>query len=324
MAPRLAARTFAALALALAVTAAAPASAGEPTAADAETALQLYKDGKARRDKGDLQGALEKLRAAYALVETPITALELGRTYAMTGKIVEAREVLLTVPRLPVRKNESKKATEARAEAEALASELKARLASVKVKVTGPGKASARISVDDVAIPPEAASAPRFVNPGAHVVVVDVEGKTARAEVTLGEGEAREVTIEAPEPEQRDVTPPAPRPEPEPERRTSPLVYAGFGTAAVAAAVGTVTGILTLSKGSTLDETCREDRCPPSAQADLDSATTTGTIATVAFVVAGAGLAVGAAGLLLFKPDPSTTSARVLFWPGGAGVRGTF
>ena len=312
----------------LALTASATsATAGEPTAADAETALQLSKEGKARRDQGALQGALEKLRAAYALVETPITALELGRTYAMTGKIVEAREVLLTVPRLPVRKNESKKATEARAEAEALASELKARLASVKVKVTGPGKAAARVSVDDVAIPPEAASAPRFVNPGAHVVVVDVEGKTARAEVTLREGEAREVTIEAPEPEQRDAAPPPPprEPEREPERRTSPLVYAGFGTAAVAAAVGTVTGILTLSKGSTLDETCRDDRCPPSAQSDLDSATTTGTIATVAFVVAGAGLAVGAAGLLLFKPEPtSTASARVLVWPGGAGVRGTF
>ena len=70
------------------------ARADEPSAADAETALALYKTGKQMRDSGDAKGALEKLRAAYALVETPIIALELGRTYAALGKLVEAREVL--------------------------------------------------------------------------------------------------------------------------------------------------------------------------------------------------------------------------------------
>src|SRR3954468_21664980 len=71
----------------------------EPTAADSETALQLYKDGKALRDGGDLQGALAKLRAAYALVQTPLTALELGRTQIALGQLLEAREVLLAVSR---------------------------------------------------------------------------------------------------------------------------------------------------------------------------------------------------------------------------------
>ncbi len=306
-----------------AVTSLAPAQ--EPTAADAETALQLYKEGKARREHGDLPAALEKLRAAYALVETPITALELGRTYAMMGKIVEAREILLGVARLPVRKNESKKATEARAESEKLATELKPRLATLTVRVKGDDKPAPKISVDGVVVPPEAATVPRIVNPGAHVVVLEVDGRTKQADVTLREGESREIEVEAPAGAASEKPPPSDQPAPSQASGRSPLVYAGFGTAVVGLAVGAVTGLLTLSKASSLDDVCRGDRCPPSAQSDLDSASTMGTISTVAFAVAGAGLAVGAAGLLLSKSEPTTSpSARIFVVPGGAGLRTTF
>lgn len=324
-------RALAILAL-VSTTAAAPRALAqpEPTAADAETALQLYKEGKERRERGDLPAALEKLKAAYALVETPITALELGRTYALMGRLVEAREILLGVARLPVRKNESKKATEARAESEKIAAELKPRLATITIVVKGDRKPPPKISVDGVAVPPDAASAPRIVNPGTHTIVLDVDGKTSQAEATVKEGESREVAIEPP-PASRgpDKQPPPPPPPPGGEETTStgrsPLVYIGFGTAAVGLAVGTVTGILTLSKASTLDSACRGDKCPPSSQSDIDSASTTGTISTVAFVVAGAGLVVGAAGLWLFKSDsPSGASARVFVTPGGAAVTGTF
>lgn len=303
-----------------------PASAQKPNAADAQTALQLYKEGKERREHGDLPAALEKLRAAYALVETPITALELGRTYAMMGKIVEAREVLLGVARLPVRKNESKKATEARAESDKLATELTPRLATITVRVKGGAKKPPKLSVDGVVVPPEAAAVPRVVNPGTHVVVLEIDGRTTQAETTVREGESSEVAIEAPEGPAPDEAPP------EPDRREgsassgrSPLVYAGFGTAVVALAVGTVTGILTLSKASSLGDACRGDRCPPSAASDLDAASTMGTISTVAFAVSGAGLAVGAAGLFLSKGEPAAgPSARIFVVPGGAGVRATF
>src|SRR3954467_5794820 len=105
------------LSLAASVVVTAGPARAEPTAADSETALQLFKDGKALRESGDLAGALGKLRAAYALVQTPITALELGRTQMALGQLVEARDVLLTASRIPVRANESAKAGEARIEA---------------------------------------------------------------------------------------------------------------------------------------------------------------------------------------------------------------
>jgi hypothetical protein len=295
------------------------ARAGEPTAADVESALALYKDGKALREKGDLAGALEKLRAAHALVETPITALELGKAYAAAKKYVEAREVLLAVARIPVRKNESQKGADARVEAEALAQEVKPKLATLTVRVQPASARPPALAVDGVEIPAAAAAAPRVVNPGAHTLTASLDGRTAKGEVSLGEGESREVTLDLPAegpavPVQGDV-----------RKRTSPLVYVGFGTAIVGVAVGTVTGVMTLSSTSDIKGRCQGDRCPPAVQGDIDSSKTTGWISTIAFGVAAAGVAVGVIGLVVGGGEAKPT-ARVRPWIGAgeAGVRGEF
>lgn len=306
--------------LALAVSlflAAAPAFA-EPTASESETALQLYKDGKAIRDRGELEKALEKFRAAHALAETPITALELGRTYVMMGKLVEGREVLLAVQRIPVRKNESQKAVDARKEADTLAASIKPRLATLNLSVKGTGK----VSVDNVAVPAAAFSAPRLVNPGLHVIVSEVDGAPPkRQEVTLAEGQTQEVVIDMPaatsvvKTEDPKIVPPN-NPPPESHGR-SPLVYVGFGVGIVGVGVGAVTGILTLSKAGTLKDACVSEKCPPSSQSDLDSAGTTGTISTIGFIVGAVGLTVGVVTLLLDKPS-SANAAHVWITPVGA------
>jgi hypothetical protein len=306
----------------------------EPTPADIETALQLYKEGKQRRDKGDLPGALEKLRAAHALVETPITAFELGRTLALTGQLVEAREVLLSVARIPVRKNESRKAAQARMDSESLAADIEPRLGSILVKVSGEPPPSMTIRVDGVVVPPEAASSARIVNPGPHVVELEANGKTSRAEVTVAEGQAAEVSLDAPvdTPSTANAEPPPASADTASSRSSSVLVYAGFGAAALGVTIGTVTGIMTLSKASSLDEVCRGDRCPPDAQGDLDSVSTTGAISTVSFIVGVIGAGVGVYGLLSAAPrsgQPASSGqtsqpsqARLLVTP--LGVHGSF
>lgn len=317
---------------------AAPAWAAEPTAADSESALQLYKDGKALRESGDLPGALAKLRAAYALVATPITATELGRAYIASGQLVEAREVLLAVPRIPVRANESTKAAEARTDAEHLAAELRPRLASVTVKPKNvPPGAITKLSVDGVVVPPEATSAPRVLNPGNHVVLLELvgpNGQRVQTDVTLAEGETRDVEIELPaavDPNagQPPVTSPPPERGP---RKISPLVYVGFGTAIVGIGVGTVTGIMTLSTASSLKDSCRDGKCPESAQSDIDATSTTGAISTIGFAVGAAGLVVGVVGLVLSgkRSEPAlsaptvtrTSGLRIL--PTANGFAGSF
>src|SRR5262245_49543355 len=52
-------------------------AAAQRTAQDIESARQLYNQGIALRDQGDLKGALEKFRAAHALGNTPVTGIEL-------------------------------------------------------------------------------------------------------------------------------------------------------------------------------------------------------------------------------------------------------
>ena len=89
----------------------------------------------------------------------------------------------------------------------------------------------------------------------------------------------------------------------------SPLVYAGFGTAAAGILVGSVTGFLTLSKTSTLRDACRDGRCPPSSQSDIDSASATGAVSTVAFVIGGVGLAAGVVGILVRGSSTETPRA---------------
>jgi len=68
------------------------ARAQQHSAADVAQARVLFNEGTTLRDKGNLAGALEKLRTAHSISATPITGLELGRTYQALGKLVEARE----------------------------------------------------------------------------------------------------------------------------------------------------------------------------------------------------------------------------------------
>ena len=80
------------------------ARAQQHSAADVAQARVLFNEGTTLRDKGNLAGALEKLRTAHSISATPITGLELGRTYQALGKLVEAREAYLGVARIRRRK----------------------------------------------------------------------------------------------------------------------------------------------------------------------------------------------------------------------------
>src|SRR5262249_525427 len=146
------------------------------------------------RDKGDLAGALDKLRAAHALAATPITGLELGRTYVAAGKLVEAREVFLGVGRLPVASQETARSTAARTSAAQLADQVRGRIPKLTVRVTGASPDAVTVTIDGSAVPSDALGAPRLVNPGKHdVVAAPSSGAHASASVELKEGEAREI-----------------------------------------------------------------------------------------------------------------------------------
>lgn len=86
------------------------------------------------------------------------------------------------------------------------------------------------------------------------------------------------------------------------------MPLAGFGVAAVGLIAGGVTGAYTLAKADSANSHCVDGRCTRSAQADIDSGKTFGTISTMSFIVAGVGAAVGVTGILLAPSAPATPS----------------
>jgi hypothetical protein len=304
-----------------------------PTAQDLETARALYKEGKELRARGDLAGALEKLRAAHALGNTPVTGIELARTYVLAGAIVEAREVCLSIARLSVASDETEKSVEARSEAATLAEQLQPRIPTLRVRVEGLGTGErAHLFLDGIAVPDAALGEPQKVDPGKHAVAIRVgAAREARGDADVGEGQAAEVTLTV---AAAAAPPAAPPPEParEPGRpaRTGPwLVVLGFGTAVVGGALGVVAGLTAANKTAQLAHECPAKECSSAngGANDLAAAHTWATVSTTAFVVGGVGAVAGILGLVTEKSDQAGhDAAGVSLWvgPSAAGIHGRF
>jgi hypothetical protein len=310
-----------------------------PTAQDLETARSLYKQGKELRASGDARGALEKFQAAHALGNTPVTGIELARTYVIVGRIVEAREVCLSLARMPIASDETGKSAEARIEAAKLADELRPRIPTLVVRVGGlaPGE-SAHVSIDGAPVPEAAMNEPQKVNPGKHSVVARAgEGASAReaggaSEVAEGQAAEVELTIPAILPLASPPPPQSPAPAPplaRPIDDAFPTVAKiGFATALVAGGAGAVAGLVAINKRGLLDKACNHDLCDGTGgTADLAAAYSWATASNIGFALAGVGLAAGVAGLLS-RGHPAQAPGGVALtpWigPGAAGVHGRF
>jgi hypothetical protein len=338
-----------ALALAVCLAVVVPARAGaqqpqhEPTPQELETARSLYKEGKDLRAAGDLSGAIEKLQAAHALGNTPVTGIELARAFEAAGKLVEAREVALSIAHIPVASDEREKSAEARVDAAKLADDLRARIPTLRAKVTGLASGEpAHLVIDGVGVPDVALAEPLKVDPGKHVLELHAgEGATARdvrAEVTAVEGRSVEVLLEVPaaspssQPAPSPVAPPpvASTPAEAPPHGSMPtLSKVGLAVGATGIAAGLITGYLALDRTNALSGECTGDKCLNGSQgaSDLDSARTSATISTVSFCIGGVGLAAFIIGLVTDHPPAApATGAGIAPWvgAGAAGVHGSF
>jgi hypothetical protein len=304
-----------------------PTPGAPPSAADLESARELFKEGRELRQSGDLKRALERFKAAHAYGQTPVTALELGRTHIQLGELVEGREVLLSVGRMKVQPDETEKSAAARTEAADLAEEVKKRIPTVSVKLTGVGSDSAaQLQVDGSAVPIVGLTGMRKANPGKHVVVARAGTHEETRTIDLEESKTQDVTIDlggaGGTPAAgggADVTP-ADGP-----KQISPVTWVGLGVGAVGLGVGAVTGIIALGKASKVDKACTSTHCPPSAKSEVDSGRTAATISTIGFAVGGAGLVAAAVGyFLLSKPKASAVGVTPFITASSFGLDGSF
>jgi hypothetical protein len=349
MASRAPVRVLALLVAALGFSAVASA---QPTNADRDTARALMAEGRAHRDNGDLQGALRAFSGADAIMHVPTTGLEVARTQAALGLLVEARDSALGVTSIADRPGEPVPFKVARDAAGVLNAVLDARIPSLTITVKNvPRGATSAVSVDDVVISPERAGHLCQVDPGHHVLVARA-GEAARVEeIDLVERDRKEVTLELPDPRVPGAAVEggattvggvggASQAASRGRGVSRGLVLGGFGLAGAGLLAGSISGVLSLSKTADIKASsgCAGTVCGPAEYGDIRSARSLATVSTASFVVAGAGVVIGILGLLAgtpssprdatpetpARPEGTTSWLEQYLVLGGAGVRGGF
>jgi hypothetical protein len=313
-----------------------------PSAADRETARSLMQEGRTLRDKGDMAGALRRFQAADSIMHVPTTGFEVAKTQVALGLVVEALDSIAAIRQTPEKANDPPQFKEARQNADKLEASLEGRVPALTIVVKGAAAGdTATVAVDDVALPAAVVGLPRKVDPGHHVVVAKTEHAEGKQEVDVTGGQQKEVQITlvatATEPvaETPPPAPPAEETPPAPATSHGPttLTWVGVALAGAGVAVGSVAGIVSLSKKSLLQNECANEICGPTSYPTLDSANSFATISTIAFAAAGVGAGVAVVTLLVGHSTPSAPPAsqppealRVAPWIGlgSAGLRGSF
>lgn len=297
-APRLLRRTLSLVAIAAVLSGSALAYA-EPTDAEKDAARILFTEGKELRDAGKPALALERFERAWELAPTPITTVELARTHAMLGHLVEARRLYRTLDSIEKKPGESAKSLAARDEGKQLAAELDKRIPTLVIKVVGLAADESLLSasLDGRPLELSALASPLAVDPGKHVV--GVRGKTeGSATVVAIEGERdRLLEIELPKAAPAKPPPGGPPPPVEPPRGgggtparptstwTTVRWVSGI-TGGVALLAGAGAGVLALTSASDVRDGCAGSVCPPSRHDALDTTRRWATISTIGFGLA--------------------------------------
>jgi hypothetical protein len=270
---------------------------------------------------GDLEGALKRYQAAHQIMDVPTTGIEVAKTQAKLGHLVEARAVAIEVANSAAAPREPAVFGEARVEAGKLAEQLEARIPSIVVTVGPEGLTTAAAQIEGTRLPQAAFGLPFKVNPGEHSLEVSATGYLNEVvKFTVAEGEQRSLAVTltpAPAATPRPVattttvTPPPPSTA-EQKSGSRTLTYVAFGVAGAAALVGGGAGVYSLMKtNDAKDKYCRGNNCSEDAKPLLDDASTYAWVANI-----GLGVAVLAAGYgaytLIFddEPAPNQTGGR--------------
>jgi len=287
------------------------------SAADRETARSMMQEGRDLRDKGDIKGALQRFKSADDIMHVPTTSLEVARTQVSLGLLIEALDNDRAIHKTPALAEDPAPFKDARLKADELDAQVEGKVPSLTISVSGAAEGETpAISVDGVSLPAAVASVPRKVNPGHHVVTARAVSGQAKAEVDVAEGEKKDVALvlasggESPEGEnpQADQGPEASH---NVVHTPGAVTYAGIVVGGLGLVTGAITGVLTLSKASSVKNECKVNMMCTSNQgiSDLNAGNSLATISTIGFAVAGAGAVVAVVSLIVGHRAPATTPA---------------
>jgi hypothetical protein len=294
----------------------APGANAQVSAADRETARSMMQEGRDLRDKGDLKGALQRFKTADDIMHVPTTSLEVARAEVALGLLIEALDTIAAIRKNPAQPDDPAPFKDARVKADELDAQVEGKVPSLAITVSGAAEGETpAISVDGVSLPAAAAAVPRKVNPGHHVVTARAPSGQAKEEVDVAEGEKKDVPlILAPEAAGGE-NPPVEQGAEAPRNvvhTPGVLTYGGIVVGGIGLVAGAVTGIMTLSKASTVKSTCKgpNNTCTDQTGIDaLNSGNSLATVSTIGFAVAGAGAVVAIVSLIVGHKAPEGASA---------------
>ncbi len=321
-------------------------TANEQSAGDVTMARQLGNQGLELAGSGDCAAAVDLLTRSEAMHHAPTTLAILGECHITLGKLVEGAEELTRVVRENIDPLAPASFRTAQDRARVRLEETRPRIPKLRLLVRGAAPNTAlTVHVDGETVPVASLGLDRPVDPGSHHVDVTAGGyNTASGELTLREGETQELNLELvrlPDPEPAAAAPEGTPPKDAPVLRpwvrrphSRTPAYVSFGLGAAGIAAGSVFGIITLSKTSSLEKLCpTRSTCPASAQSDISTSQATALASTIAFGAGGAALIVG----LYFAlrgpvSEPAPTASEVTSRPtlrpwvglGSAGFDGSF
>lgn len=134
------------------------------TPSERVAARHLMDDGDRYTEAKQFGEALRVHAAAHAIMRVPTTGIEVARTYAALGRLVEARDAASDVTRMPT---EGKRAEAicGRAHRSGGAGRRARQIPILRLELTGADPATLHASIDDRELPTRALAAPQRVNP---------------------------------------------------------------------------------------------------------------------------------------------------------------
>jgi len=272
---------------------------------NAVAAEALFDAGRADVEKGDFANACPKFLQSHKLDPAAGTLINLADCEEHVGHLAAAwlawREA---VERLPLGDPRLPTVTQRRDAMEKRVPRLTIRLGRVE-------SSDFVVTKDEAALPKDLLDVPLPVDPGRHVIVFKTpQHLESRTIVSLGEGARETITLEPgpPEATRERIDPIRPT---EPEGGGVPWYgWGALGLGVVGVGLGTVTGILAISKKGEQEENCFPITTCTDAGADAaSSGRTFATVSTVSVIVGSAALLAGLY-FVLTAPSAPRKAAR--------------
>jgi hypothetical protein len=308
------------------------AQAEDAGAAEVAAARALAVEGVKLAQAERCDDALDKLDRAQKLKHSPIVLRHLGECQIKLGRWVEGSESLRKLLREPPPEDASPALEQAYESAAATLRDVKSRIPSMKIVVSAPRDTDLVVTVDGREVADSVVGVALPADPGDHTVEVTAPGfLAATSSVKLAPSATQTVTLELKrDPNARPASsaaplankPVAPAAGAKPRARASDpssegtgsstgktLGYVSYGVAVAGLGVGIAFGQSAMQDERSLRDACPGRVCSPEEKDSLEFAKTKGTIATIGFATAGAGVALGTVFLLTAPSSSSSATA---------------